>query len=58
MRLEAEGEARNLGIHGGASKTKARVGELRVPTLLVREEAEAVGEAEGRPAAPPLKAQA
>ena len=34
-----EGEARKLGIHGGASKTAARAGELRVATLLVREEA-------------------
>ena len=61
-RLEAEadrleGEARILGIHGGASKTAARAGELRVAARLVREEA---GKAEGRqrPADPPLEAQA
>ena len=64
-RLEAEadrleGEARILGIHGGASKTAARAGELRVAALLVREEAEEAGKAEGRqrPADPPLEAQA
>ena len=58
-RLEAEadrleGEARKLGIHGGASKTTARAGELRVAALLVREEAEG----RQRPADPPLEAQA
>ena len=62
-RLEAEadrleGEARRLGIHGGASKTRARAGELRVAALLVREEAVEAGKAEGQPAAPPLEAQA
>ena len=64
-RLEAEadrleGEARILGIHGGAAKTRARAGELRVAALLVREEAEEAGKAEGRqrPADPPLEAQA
>ena len=61
-----EGEARELGIHGGASKTEARAGELRVAALLVREEAEAVSRFEGPPAGlredpagpPPLEAQA
>ena len=66
-RLEAEadrleGQARELGIDGGAAKTAARAGELRVAALLVREEAEEAGEAEARrrPAAdaPPLEAQA
>jgi hypothetical protein len=66
-RLEAEadrleGEARDLGVHGGASKTRARAGELRVAALLVREEAEAVEREELRPTAevaenPPLEAQ-
>ena len=56
-----EGEARDLGIHGETSKTRA--GELRVAALLVREEAEAVGREERRPTAevaenPPLEAQA
>jgi hypothetical protein len=41
-----EGEARGLGIHGEASKTKARAGELRVAALLVREEAVAVAREE------------
>ena len=41
-----EGDARALGIHGGASKTAARAGELRVAALLVRGEAEAVSAAE------------
>ena len=58
-----EGEARDLGVHGEASKTQARAGELRVAALLVREEAEAVGREERRPTAevaknPPLEAQA
>jgi hypothetical protein len=61
-----EGEARDLGIHGEASKTRARAGELRVAALLVREEAEAVSRSERPPAdsrgdpagAPPLEAQA
>ena len=58
-----EGEARELGVHGGASKTRARAGELRVAALLVRQEAEAVGREELRPTAegaenPPLEAQA
>ena len=60
-----EGEARGLGIHGGASKTAARAGELRVAALLVRGEAEAVSAAETPPAGvrkgpagpPPLEAQ-
>ena len=60
-----EGEARDLGIHGGASKTGARAGELRVAALLVRGEAKAVSEAEAAPAGtksdpaggPPLRAQ-
>ena len=69
-RLEAaadrlEGEARVLGTHGGASKTQARAGELRVAALMVRGEAEAVSQSE-RPLAdtredpagpPPLRAQ-
>ena len=45
-----EGEARGLGIHGGASKTAARAGELRIAALLVRGEAEAVSAAEAAPA--------
>ena len=58
-----EGEARELGVHGGASKTRARAGEPRVAALLVRQEAEAVGREELRPTAevaenPPLEAQA
>ena len=58
-----EGDAQDLGIHGGASKTQARAGELRVAALLVREEAEAVGREESGPAEelaekPPLEAQA
>ena len=70
-RLEAaadrlEGEARDLGIHDGASETQARAGELRVAALLVREEAEAVcrscrppADARQDPAdPPPLEAQA
>ncbi len=70
-RLEAaadrlEGEARDLGVHGDASKTRARVGELRVAALLVREEADAASAAEASPAKvredpagpPPLEAQA
>ena len=60
-----EGEARDLGVHGDASKTQARAGELRVAALLVREEAEAVSRS-GPPAEtredhagpPPLRAQA
>ncbi len=60
-----EGEARALGIHGVASKTAARAGELRVAALLVRGEAEAVSAAETPPAGvrkgpagpPPLEAQ-
>jgi len=38
-----ENEARGLGMDGEATKTKAGAGELRVASLLVREEAEAVG---------------
>ncbi len=58
-----EGDARDLGVHGDASKTQARAGELRVAALLVREEAEEVAREERRPAAevaenPPLEAQA
>ena len=58
-----EGEARDLGVHGDASRTRARVGELRVAALLVREEAEEVVREELRPTAevaenPPLEAQA
>ena len=61
-----EGWARGLGIHGDASKTAARAGELRVAALLVRGEAEAVSAAEVIPAEdrqdpagpPPLRAQA
>ena len=58
-----EGDARDLGVHGDASKTQARAGELRVAALLVREEAEAAGREERRPTAevaenPPLEAQA
>ena len=65
-RLEAEadrleGRAIELGIDGGAAKTAARAGELRIAALLVREEAEDAGKAEERqrPAAdaPPLEAQ-
>ena len=61
-----ESEARDLGIHGGASRTRARAGELRVAALLVRGEAEAASRSE-RPSAdtredpagpPPLEAQA
>ena len=60
-----EGEARNLGVHGDASKTQARAGELRVAALLVRGVAEAVSRS-GPPAdtredpagPPPLEAQA
>ena len=58
--------ARELGIDGGASGTRARAGELRVAALLVRGEAEAVSRSEATPAdpeedpagAPPLRAQA
>ena len=61
-----EGNARDLGVHGEVSKTRARAGELRVAALLVREEAEAVGRSERPPAGtredpagpPPLEAQA
>jgi hypothetical protein len=61
-----EGEAQDLGIHGRASKTGVRAGELRVAALLVRGEAEAVSAAEASatedredPAGPPpLEAQA
>jgi frataxin-like iron-binding protein CyaY len=61
-----EYQARDLGIDGEASKTKARAGELRVAAHLVREEAWVVSRsdrtaAESRedPAGPPpLKAQA
>ena len=60
-----EGDARDLGIHGDASKTRARAGELRVAALLVRGEAEAVSRSEAaRPdpeedpsGPPPLRAQ-
>ena len=60
-----EGEARALGVHGEASKTKVRAGELRVAALLVREEAEAVSAGEASPTRthedpsgpPPLEAQ-
>ena len=60
-----EGEARALGVHGEASKTEARAGELRVAALLVRGEAEAVSRSESTrpdpeedPAGPsPLRAQ-
>jgi hypothetical protein len=63
--VRLEGEARGLGIHGEASKTVARAGELRVAALLVRGEAEAVSAAEtppagvrkGPPGPPPLEAQ-
>ena len=70
-RLEAaadrlEGDARDLGVHGDASKTQARAGELRVAALLVREEADAASAAEASPVEvredpagpPPLEAQA
>ena len=70
-RLEAaadrlEGDARDLGVHGDASKTQARAGELRVAALLVREEADAASAAEASPVEvrkdpagpPPLRAQA
>ena len=30
-----EGEARDLGVHGDASKAQARAGELRVAALLI-----------------------
>ena len=58
-----EGDARDLGVHGDASRTRARVGEPRVAALLVREEAEEVAREELRPTAevgenPPLEAQA
>ena len=61
-----EGAARDLGVHGDASKTQARAGELRVAALMVREEASAASAAEASPAevredpagAPPLRAQA
>lgn len=61
-----EEEARTLGIGGQASGTRARAGEMRVAALMVREEAQAVSEAEapaaGSPEAlvesPPLEAQA
>ena len=61
-----EDEARGFGIGGGAARTAARAGELRVAALLVREEATAVSRSEGVPAgtkpdpagAPPLRAQA
>ena len=60
-----EEDARELGIDGGASGTRARAGELRVAALLVREEATAMSRSEGVPAgtkpdpagAPPLRAQ-
>ena len=60
-----EGDARELGIHGGASKPQARARELRVAALLVREEATAVTRSEDVPVgtksdpagAPPLRAQ-
>ena len=45
-----EGEARDLGVHGDASRTQARAGELRVAALLVRGEAEAVSRSGRRPA--------
>ena len=57
-RLEAE--ARALGVHGEASKTKARAGELRIAALLVGGEAVAVSRSEAArpdpeedPAGPP-----
>ena len=61
-----EGDARDLGVHGDASKTQTRAGELRVAALLVRGEAEAVSRSERPPAdtredpagPPPLEAQA
>ena len=61
-----EGEARDLGIHGEASRTRARAGELRVAALLLREEADAASAAEASPVEvredpagpPPLRAQA
>ena len=60
-----EGEARALGVHGEASKTKARAGELRIAALLVRGEADAVSAGEAFPTQkredpagpPPLAAQ-
>ncbi len=60
-----EDEAQGLGIGGGAARTAARAGELRVAALLVRGEAEAVSRSEEVPAvtkpdpagAPPLRAQ-
>ena len=61
-----EDEAQGLGIGGGAARTAARAGELRVAALLVRGEADAVSRSE-RPRAdtrgdpsgpPPLEAQA
>ena len=58
-----EGDARDLGVHGDASRTRARVREPRVAALLVREEAEEVARKERRPTAevaenPRLEAQA
>ena len=61
-----EDEAQGLGIGGGAARTAARAGELRVAALLVREEAMAVSRSEEVPAGPeddpsrppPLEAQA
>ena len=57
-----EGQAGELGIDGGAAKTAARAGELRIAALLVREEAEDADKAKERQRqaadAPPLEAQA
>ena len=61
-----EEDARELGIDGAASGTRARAGELRVAALLVRGEAEAVSRSEATPVdpeedpagPPPLRAQA
>jgi hypothetical protein len=46
MANRAEGEARRLGIDGGASGRRARAQQMRVAALLVRQEAHAVSEAE------------
>ena len=60
-----EDEAQGLGIGGGAARTAARAGELRIAALLVRGEAEAVSAGEASPTRthedpagpPPLEAQ-
>lgn len=50
-----EDEGRRLEISDQASKISARVGEMRIAALLVRDEAQAVSRAEEEPSTDPLR---